>query len=227
MKDFCIHDYEKRDYILKYEIDKPSNEIIIYYADKETYRIPYTIKGEIRLLKRMKKQIEDSPYFIEDAKSNRNILYFKKGMYLTFSAVAMVFLTYGVMGAIELGIGVSAFLVGPLAMNALAILAAKKKLNKVDSKIDEINIDITDYNKNVFYLSNEKVFANERILRRDVVKNAPKKVQELSNNAELNEVPILNLNNISMLSMKDLKQTYKASLQSHGPELVLKPYKKK
>ena len=226
MKDYCLYDYERRDYILKYEIDKKNNEIVIYYADDETYRIPYTVKGEIRLLKRMRKQVEDSYNFIEDAKQNRGILHIKRGMILTFSALSMAFLTYGVIGAIELG-AASAFLVGPLTMNALIIAAAKRRLNQIGDKIDEINSSIIDYNKNVFYLSNENVFTDERILRRDVVSNSPKKIQELSKNRTNKEVPILNLNNLEELSMKDLKKTYEASLQSRGPELVLKPKNKR
>ena len=225
MKDYCLNDYERRDYILYYEKDNNTKEIIIHYADESTYRIPYTTNGEIRLLKRMRNQVENSEYFIEDAKQNKIILYMKKGMFLTFSAVGMAFLTYGVIGAIELG-AASAFLAGPLIMNGLAIVVAKRRINQIDGKIDEINDSLDDYNKNLFYLSNEKVFANDRVLRRDVIKNSPKKVQELSK-TNSKEIPIVNLNNIESLTMKDLKRTYEASLQSRGPELVLKPTKRK
>ena len=224
MKDYCAYDYERRDFILKYEKLPDTKEIKITYADGETYNIPYTVKGEIRLLNRMRRQVEDYPDFVYATKQNRNVLVVKQIMMLLFSGVTMVFLTNGVIGAIELG-EAGTILTVPLIMTSLTILAAKRRFNQIGDEIDKVNASINDYDKSLFYLNNEKVFANERLFRKDVKTKVPKKVKYiLDSNCDIN-VPSINLNNIDELSMKELKKTYEASLQSRGPELVLKKRK--
>ena len=222
MKDYCAYDYERKDFITKYEVLDETNEIKIYYADNETYTIPYTIYGEIRLLNRMRKQVEDYPDFVVNTKQNRNLLMIKQIIYLLASAVFMVFLSDGVIGLIKLG-GEGAILIPGIVMTGASILAAKKRFDKIGDKIDLINADITDYDKSMFYISNEKVFTNERLLRRDVKSVVPTRVKYiLDSNVKDEMIPTLNLNNIDELTMKELKKTYEASLQSRGPELVIK-----
>ena len=225
MRDFTSTEYEKRDYVLKYKVDKKKKDLIIYYADGESIRVAYSINGEIRLLNKMKGQA--LLYGADFLKGERRKYRFKKVGYLAFASMLTVILTIGTKGAIELG-AVGTNLIVPLSINVLAIAATKRRYNEVDDKIRELNEDIREYAKNIFYIKNEKVFANERLLRDDVAPKLPEKVQDVieEKSAETFDVPYINLNNIDKFSMQDLQKTYNTSLQSRGKMLTLRPYKR-
>ena len=168
--------------------------------------------------------------FIEHAKENKQVLRFKKLVALlaaSYGAGILGLLGFGMFALGSLGL----FYLPVAVMDALIILIIKRKHDEIDDQILELNDSISDYKKALFYLNNEKVFTNERVYRRDVIRNSPKMVQKiLERNKEVHHdlsVPSINLNSLTDISMKDLKETYKASLQSHGPELVLKPIRNK
>ncbi len=219
MKDYCSTEYERKSFITKYDIDKEKSEITIYYADDETLKVPYSFKEEIRLLNNMKKQVKYYDHFIDRAKKEKRVLRFKRLLALIMAGYGTVLLSYLSIGAFLLG-SAGIFIMPTIFMNLLIIMIIKRKFDEISDKIDNINEGVNDYNKNMFYLNNEKVFANERLMRKDVINNTPKKVKYLIGNSK--DIPLINLNNLENISMKDLKKTYEASLQSRGPELVLK-----
>lgn len=226
MKDYCETEYQRKTFIIKYEIDNKQDEIKIYYADDEILKVPYSLKEEIKILNQMKKQIKYYDHFIDNAKSEKNVLKFKK--ILAFGAASYGAVIFGYLGIGALVLGPAGLFVMPtIMMDVLIIMAIKRRYDQIDDKILEINESIKDYNKNVFYLRNEKLFTNERVMRKDVINNSPIRVKEIVNKNSGKDIPSINLNTLDDITMKDLKKTYEASLQSHGPELVLRPISKK
>ncbi len=224
MKDYCETDYQRKTFITKYETI--NNEIKIYYADDDNLTVPYSIKEEIKILNQMKKQIRYYDHFIDNAKSEKSILKFRKIVALMAASYGAVIFGYLGIGALVLG-SAGLFVMPTIVMDALIIMAIKRRYDAIDDKIMEINESINDYNKNVFYIKNEKLFSNERVMRKDVIKNTPTRVKKVISYNIDKQIPLINLNTLDEISMKDLKKTYEASLQSHGPELVLSPIKKK
>ena len=95
MKNYTLKSSEEKDFIVKYEIDKKTNEIIITFADNKTIRIPNTIKNQITLLMRMKKQVEYYRNFEEDAKKEIRSLRISQLMELIFAILNwLIFLLY-------------------------------------------------------------------------------------------------------------------------------------
>ncbi len=230
MKDYCETDYQRKSFITRYIINVDTNELELIYADNEVTTIPYTIKNEIRTLNRMKKQIEYYQKYQDKLLSDKKALRLRKGILLFGASLGAVALAYILEAMYLLGYA-SAFLLPTLSMDVLMITSIKKRFDLIDDRIIEINDDLEDYKKNMFYLTNEKVFSNERLFRSDVIDKVPDKVYAAIEEREVynlsNEVPSININNLENFTMKELTKTYNASLQSHGPELVLKPIKRK
>lgn len=229
MKNYTLKSSEEKDFIVKYEIDKKTNEIIITFADNKSIRIPNTIKNQITLLMRMKKQVEYYRNFEEDAKKKIRSLRISQLMELIFAILITILVA--VLGVKAFTIGWKGLLLTPFILTSgMGLVGTKIAFNSASIDIDRMKERLHDFKKSMFFLHQEKVFANERLLRPDVAPKTPKKVRNLIEQAKEEEIkedlPIINYNNIEEFTMHELKKTYALSLQSHGPVLTMKPINK-
>ena len=224
MKDYTETDFQKRTFIIRYTINHADNLIEVYYADGDTTIMPYTAHNEIMILDRMRRQVLNYSDFKDKAKVDRIFFRIKKYLCLggaCFGTVVLANLGYLAISVGTAGIG----FIPSLTINGLMILVMKKYYDASDDEIIRINNAMKDYDKSIFYLRNEKVFADERIKRHDVITRSPEKVRRITKEREeyhlTDEIPSINLNSIDDLTTRELERTYEASLQSHGPEKKL------
>ena len=215
MRDYTETDFQKKSFIMRYKINDRNLEI--EYADGEIQILPYTEHNEIMLLERMKKQVLSYPNFKDNAKLDR--VFFRIKKYLCLGGAAFGTVVLANLGVIALSVGLAGVgFVPALTINGLMILVMKKYYDASDDEIIKINDAMRDYDKSMFYIHNEKIFTDERMNRPDVINKTPTRVKKIVTSSPLlDEIPAININSISDLSMKELKSSYEASLQSHGP----------
>lgn len=106
MKDYSLNKEDSNFFILSYKVN--NQEIILNLASGEKYKIPYTIKNEKKILKRMKKQVKNSKKYVENLenKIERNmyivlfqiffatcsLTFYKPFAILTFTACSCIIL---------------------------------------------------------------------------------------------------------------------------------------
>lgn len=222
MKDYTDSDFQKQTFIIRYDIDKETKEIIIRYADGEIRTMEYSLHNEIMILEKMKNQVYYYADFKDRIKIDRLFWLIKKYMCLSGAGFGSIVLGALLVACMQMGI-VAVAMLPSVIINILMIMVMKKYFDLSDDQVQEINRRIKDYDKSVFYLHNEQVLSNERLLRRDVINKIPTRVRFILSKGKIeDEVPLVSINSIDDLSMKDLKKSYEASLQSHGPELTIK-----
>ena len=174
MKDYSINSFERKSFILYYDIDSLKQEITIYYADRTKRVFPYNLTGEKILLENMKNQVISHKKDYNTAKKELK-------EYNFYNKITLIIL------AIGLGISLSSFQFGifegiqSLIFNAF-ISRIIFKIGNFKNVRTKLNNFTQDYEKNLYFLNNENDFSNKKIITPNVLRNASDKITHIINN---------------------------------------------
>ncbi len=191
MKDYSLNLEASKTFILNYIVK--DNQIIVNLANGENYVIPYTIRNEKKILKRMKAQVLQSDEFI----SKQEERFSKSWKWVLFSLYVLD-ICFGVL------IGNS---VAPIISVVCAICGSGFLFNlgyRIYSMIDSKR-NIKDVKKNKMLLDNEKRLNKKVKENYNVLANIDEKTRELIHSTPANQ-PVFTLNSIDKIKYKTLKQ---------------------
>ncbi len=175
MKDYSQNSFEKKSFILKYDIDALESTILVYYADGTTQLLPYTITQEKILLKKMKEQIlKANKYNLKNTLRLQKYLIFDLGIKAYFLTNIM-FIIMSLFSNPILG------LYNSLALFLFTIGISKPYKNNRKKMNDLVEL-INDYQKNLNFINNEDSFSNKKIFTREVITKASSRVSHIINN---------------------------------------------
>lgn len=196
MKDYSLDKETRKKFIKKYTITDektttPKN-IVIHYANRKKHKIPYSAEKELEIIKKIDdqtKMIENSQHEISMKKSIRNTLF------ITLEIVA---------AAIILNIpniSIPNYIITSLLLISGVIL----DLAEV-SKIIRSNIIKKDMEKTQFFKENEEEIT-KGINNKNVINNVNEKTKQIiKDQKEETNIPVININTIDSMSLKDLKE---------------------
>ena len=204
---FKNSDKIKKTFILKYEIN--GKDIIVFFADNTQYKLEHTKDNEIKILKRMKEQINQYKQVFDEYLIN------DKSQFKYFDEFIYIFL-------VLLFLGISCFLLGNglIITNILGLIFTILGSMGVFGKIliNVINKIITDdYKKTIMFLENEVVI-NEKINSQECknifmnvnnrVKDACPAKDDGSIEVTINSIDRLNLCELKLLVESIKKETF-------------------
>lgn len=171
MFDYSMNKFQKKMFILGYDVDPKTNSIIVTYADNSEVVMPYSVSQEKQLLSIMRKQIiEGAPYYdklCEDldvtGKANKLLLV----LFAIFIGMVVGLCISGLF----ISAGLFALLVSP------SLISRWKKYKENIAKIKQIEGRIDEYEKNVEFVENSSQFTNEKVMQPDVIFECSKNVQ--------------------------------------------------
>ena len=173
MKDYSINDFQRKSFILSYEKDIETNEIIIHYADNTTRRVINDTIEEMKILKQMRRQVLDGK---KSYLRNSKIL--KEGKFLKLISKIAIASIAAIMVQIIIRNGFIAsfpaviwdsFLIG---YNFYSLRKVSKVLKKVMAKTE-------DYEKSLYYVEHADNFENSRIMKNNILHQAPLSVNKI------------------------------------------------
>ena len=168
MKDYSANEFDRKTFILNYEVNPKDNIITINYADGTNEEILYSRKTEKVLLEKMKKQVLEHQKEYEKAKKEFKKCTSKKKIDLIFVAItlgiALSAFKFGIINGI-----ISLVYNGIMLKMMLKVLGFKQNNIKIQNTLSLIE----DYEKNLSFIENEEAFSNKRIMKPDVLSNVP------------------------------------------------------
>ena len=166
MKDYSANEFDRKTFILNYEVNPQDNVIVVNYADKTNEEIPYSTRAEKVLLEKMKKQVLNHHKEYEKAKKELKECTNKKKLALIVATIVLGM----ALSSFSLGFlnGIIALVYdGIILKMMLKVLGFKQNNVKIRKKLSLIE----DYEKNLSFVENEEVFSNKRIMKPDVLSN--------------------------------------------------------
>ena len=199
MKDYSLNLEESKKFILNYEIEEATKNLIINLASGEKYPVPYTIENEKKILKKMKEQVLNSDK--SRIKIEKNIKHNWK--YLIFDILMIVFNVFN----IKMGCTISP--------KGSAIFAAMFMIFTIIRTVYMIESKktIKDINKQQMFLENEELL-NEKIMSNsNILLNTNEKTKDIviSNKNDMfysnkKKKKVFNLNNIDKIKYKEIEK---------------------
>lgn len=186
MKDYSLDSEDSKTFVLNYIVK--DNQIIVHFADKKNYVIPYTIENEAKLLNKMKTQVLQSNQFIEQQEER-----FSKLRAIT----AMLFGT-----TLPL---VSTFASGISIISGIVVVLSVLCIGCNICNMIDIKRNIKDINKNKLLLNNEERL-NEKVKKNpNVLANSKGKVKKMVHSTPVDQ-PVFTLNSIDKIRYEELRQ---------------------
>lgn len=182
MKDYSQTKEEKRDFVLRYEIDDENSLIVVYFADGKISRVPYSKENEERLIRKLEEQLENSVKCLKKLKTK--VIPKQEITITTICGAATIVpiimnnptISYVVPGA------------AALAVTGLCIAEGKAR-----SKISDIE-------KNKLFMENKSLFTKGKL--NDNVISALR----LKNTGIFASKERIELNDVDRVSLKEMKK---------------------
>lgn len=170
MKDYSLNDFQRKSFILRYDINHEKNEIIIYFADGTNKVLPYSVAQEKTILSDMRKQVIDGSSFYEKTLKNVKKYRFRDRI-------------YKIWGAVYIGLFISAFIKSIISailfllLTSFSISITKKEYLENKRKLNSHKNMLDDYEKSLCFVTESDNFTNERIIKPNIIMHAPPSVK--------------------------------------------------
>ena len=176
MKDYSINSFERKNFILYYDLDALENTITIYYADGTNQLFSYTPNQEKIILQKMKAQVTNGKKFYLNSQNELRRHLFVDLFFKLYLIAKIIFI--GSMCSHSLLI--AGFLsLGSVLLFKFSIL---KLFKENGNKIKKYYNLMKDYEKNLEFINKEKNYSNEKVICPTVIRNSSENISHIINN---------------------------------------------